>query len=995
MITVRHGKLILGMWGILCGMAAAASAATVTSTTHPAYYQSFDTDAGVFAPYQQPGRAPSGVQLEISHGALQMTNTHAGSFGVSIKTPAFDALQYGDLFFDYKLTPDVKVNFFFHIDGHFYGVIFSGPDAMQPGTVLLGKIPDVHADGKWHRAHIPLRQWLLREKPLASALKVDEMVIGNWSNDGWLMAGIGGNGPGAQWSMDNFTIAATGPAQAQFAITGDDKKPLDLSQKYFWRLDNGPTSPLTAATLELSVKQGFHLLQINDSAQQVVASYGFYAASEPPRIGDLQWHNNQIIASVAAPAGVNGTDVAMEVNGQKIDFKNPALHWNKDATAIVLDADDAGLHWKNGQTVTAQLSGIKDFLRQSAPPLKSTFTVDYQKFTAMPPAPTLKDIALSGAGGFESSLQGWQGAGNNGAILQRDTTTAASGYASLRLTNPANATPFLAVVTRQTFDAANFPFLEFDYRVPPELRVDLLLTVNGKDYNITFTDRTPGNPRLGELKDIKANLQWHHASVPLLAMLQKQLPEVEQYQITMVAFGDTQWLGNTQGTHYWLDNFHFVPALKGDAFNATAQLRDVTGIGALSWKLSAAPETDVPRQTQHPGASFNLTGNGLQWLNLRAQDGAGNWSAPAQIPLALDATSPQLESPGIPSGAPVAPLQLHWPLQDNLGLDLSSLHLTAAGHSFDIHSSALTYNAQKKQLTWDLLEAIRSGEVPPFQNGQKVNWELQAPRDAAGNSGMAQKSTFIFDYARQKSLPEITMESTSHKRLLLNDYNGPAGTWGKARPVRVDTVIRDEKTKDHCLKVANLSKDQTYSAGLVPVHWDPGKYNLFGFDYNIKPGSNAALTFKMKKRMVTLVLCGDKIKGNATIPGIIADGKWHSAVINVLALPGKLFNDTVTDTSIRFDAGNAPAQTELQLDNVQVQNGSSNTVALQWKAVDLSGIAAYRLAWDQHPDTAPTQSVAGAHATLTGKAGVWYAHLQAENNAGLWSKVTHYRILIP
>ena len=58
-----------------------------------------------------------------------------------------------------------------------------------------------YSDGKdgWKRAHILLRAWLRAQLPDAKSVVVDEILVGNWDNSGYLMAGIGGNGPGANW----------------------------------------------------------------------------------------------------------------------------------------------------------------------------------------------------------------------------------------------------------------------------------------------------------------------------------------------------------------------------------------------------------------------------------------------------------------------------------------------------------------------------------------------------------------------------------------------------------------------------------------------------------------------------------------------------------------------------------------------------------------------------------------------------------------------------
>lgn len=974
-------------------MEAGAMAMGINSASHPATFEAFNDDTGTFVAYQRAGQESSGVAVKSADGALSMTNMHAGSFGVDTKMSSFDALKFGDIFFDYKLPPGVKVNLFFHINGNYYGAIFSGPE-MRPGTVLLGKIADVTADNKWHRAHIPLRQWLQGVEPVTSAFKVDEVLIGNWDNTHWLMAGIGGNAPGASWQLDNWTLAATGPAQAEFTLTEDDGKPLAMPQKYFWSLDGGPASRLLSPVLSLGVRSGFHLLQISDDKHQVIKEYGFYAAAENPQIGQPTLHNNDITFPVTSFAGVNSAKVSLQVDDKTFNFKNPALRWNNEATAIIFDAADAGLSWKNHQTITAQLSGVEDFLTRAAPPLKSTFTMDYKNFTAVPPLPTLAIAADMGSGGFETSLDNWKAGGKFDAILQRDTSTAASGYASLKLTCPSNAAAFTAWVRQTSFDASQYPYLEFDYRVPPQLRVDLLLKVNGRDYSIEFTDRTPRDPRLGKIADVKADLQWHHASVPLLQWLQKTLPMASNYQVDSLAFGDAGWLGNAEGFTYWIDNFHFVPAVNGNNFTTDVQLRDVTGVGGLSWQLSSSKEIEPPRTVNHPGATLSLKGNSVQWLGLRAQDGAGNWSPAAQIPLALDADAPVLSSPDV-TAEKAAPVRIYWQLKDNLSLNLKSLQLTVLNHQYTLNNHALTYNSRNGVLTWDLIQALRDGNLQPLKNGQTVDWELQPVQDASGNKTAPLKSTFIFDYALQKSLPEFTVSSSTHPRLFLHDFNDALGSGSSAATFEVMNVKRAEKEDDVVQRVTDISGNNRFSALLLNDPWNPQKYNLLSFDYNIPATANLSLRLRIGKQNVLIKLCGEDAKGRIEIPGIVADGKWHTAIFNLLTLPEKLRTDNITSVELVDPSGKTPAKTVMQFDNWLVQGGSGNNVALRWKALDLSGITSYRFAWDQNPDTVPTQTQTDDHATVTGKSGLWFAHLQAQNGAGLWSEVVHYPILIP
>lgn len=182
------------------------------------------------AAYTAPGGVTAKVDVEVRNGALHFLNRAGGSFGVKFGLPPFDAEEFPTLAFDYTRSPDAKINFFIKVNGAFYGVVFSGPPKVRSGSFLLGTLPNVGTRG---RAVIPLRDWLRRFQPKTEKLHVEEILAGNWDNEGYLLAGIGGNGPGAAWSLDNLSL------------TPDTKAPLQAGTPRFegnalvWPLQGG------------------------------------------------------------------------------------------------------------------------------------------------------------------------------------------------------------------------------------------------------------------------------------------------------------------------------------------------------------------------------------------------------------------------------------------------------------------------------------------------------------------------------------------------------------------------------------------------------------------------------------------------------------------------------------------------------------------------------------------------------------------------------------
>ena len=156
--------------------------------------------------YAAPGGVASGADVSLRNGALDITNRAPGSFGVQLNVTPLDVDEITDLTFDFKASPDARVNWFFRANGNYYGVHFTGPTGVRPGAIELGDAEITPGKDGWKRAHIPLRSWLRAAMPAAPTVIVDEILIGNWDNEGYLMAGIGGNGPGANWQMDDLKL---------------------------------------------------------------------------------------------------------------------------------------------------------------------------------------------------------------------------------------------------------------------------------------------------------------------------------------------------------------------------------------------------------------------------------------------------------------------------------------------------------------------------------------------------------------------------------------------------------------------------------------------------------------------------------------------------------------------------------------------------------------------------------------------------------------------
>ncbi len=322
------------------------------------------------SPYAAPGGVATSVAIEQKAGALRFTNRAGGSFGVKLNVAPYDATQFPTLDFSFARSPDTKINLFFKVNGAYYGVIFSGPARVRPGSFLLGTIPNVGAKG---RVILPLRDWLRRFQPKAEKLQVEEILAGNWDNEGYLVAGIGGNGPGATWSLTRFAIAPVKEAPPQLGtaffegnrliwplesgVLDTNKAVLSLNgadtafDSPFLRLETTLDAKNIASQRVIwetgdagtSLNDGQKLaLKLAGASQDLTFKLGAHAAPAPlPR---LKWENAPPLdldfesGSGAALKGVEAGSAALEIDAQNPASGRNSLRFTNPRTASTFDA---------------------------------------------------------------------------------------------------------------------------------------------------------------------------------------------------------------------------------------------------------------------------------------------------------------------------------------------------------------------------------------------------------------------------------------------------------------------------------------------------------------------------------------------------------------------------------------------------------------------------------------------------------------------------------
>lgn len=191
------------------------------------------------------------------------------------------------------------------------------------------------------------------------------------------------------------------------------------------------------------------------------------------------------------------------------------------------------------------------------------------------------------------------------------------------------------------FEASRYPVLEFDYRVPRELRVDLIAEVDGSRRVIKFTDNDQTWPVIGRVGAV-ADDHWHRATVDLHGLLASAFGRSAPLVVTNLAFASSGWPGNRYDTRWWLDNIRLSAAVNVNHLPVDTE----PPVASSPWPAngaSACPRAISVKITDMGSgvspADLRLTINGRTWtvadeaLSWNAASGQLTWSLQAGLSL--------------------------------------------------------------------------------------------------------------------------------------------------------------------------------------------------------------------------------------------------------------------------------------------------------------------------------------------------------------------------
>ncbi len=169
---------------------------------------------------------------------------------------------------------------------------------------------------------------------------------------------------------------------------------------------------------------------------------------------------------------------------------------------------------------------------------------------------------------FEQDMGQWSNRdGDVGAEVALDNQATVDGSQALRITNANLGGNFAVNVVTTPFDAREYPLIQFDYRIPNDVKTNLLVKVAGRWYEVSFTDdaKVLKNMRvniahIGDIEGIIADDHWRTARFNLYDMLRTKAGNT---QVEEIIFADwdvpgymkLQFGSNRAGATYYVDNF--------------------------------------------------------------------------------------------------------------------------------------------------------------------------------------------------------------------------------------------------------------------------------------------------------------------------------------------------------------------------------------------------------------------------------------------------------
>ncbi|MHC5055622.1 MAG: PDZ domain-containing protein [Planctomycetota bacterium] len=1038
---------------------------------------------GLWTRLEEDGPGPSGAP------AVRVANMKPGGAfaAASVRT-----CGGGDrVSFDFRADPGAEVDLYFvpiraRMDpaalprvGPFR-VRLTGPRGDRERHPVFAA-PLAAADGGWHRVDVDLGRLVdawsaAHEGPVRPILgRVRPVICNLEEGDGedYLPAGLGGNAPGARYWVSGLRIEGAGkgdrspPGVKRLLFPGEEGTRPGCVRVVF---DDAPEKggpahlPAAARTRGSGVDTRSLIVSLRASPAAAVGPRPPPSVAGGPRLppsvadGPAAWRRGHRAPAAGAPIylrpGHPATDFDPLAQELEIDLAAAGVPsgphaWLEVAVKRFADrAGNAGTPFSRRFTASggADASGPE-------PGAASASDVDAS-------GPALTEIAFEPAVPGEVYLDFEAGAATTVALRARsgpesplvslDPGTSPDGSTSLRLTAHEVASPFSFAVYQGFADLDRLLRFSFDYRLPEQTPVNLVVRGRRSYHSVVFTDRgdpvsdwSRGIRCAGEFGEAIADDTWRHAELDLAGVFRRSLPRLTSYPATGIFLADWGWRGLRPGDGYWIDNVRLEGARRGADLAVRWRAFDLSGVAAAAWALDSSPDTvPVPgkkglRLRDAANARVALPEaahlpDGPAWFQLRLRDGAGNWSRTFHRRVLLDNTPPVVTEADPADGATSAAKQITVRLADFSGVAMSSLRLSVAvappgsnGPSarrvYAVDGRACRFDRGGSTLRWS---ARGAGCERDFVPGARVTAEIIAASDLVGNAlGAPVRWSWTYDpRADTEPPPAPRLRFTTGRPGIgylggptfgdTNDFERELGPveWTSGCEVRLSSDAARHGGGGARITVGPERRGE-FVARLRERYWSPDGRPYLVFLCRLPEGlERLALRVDLLREKRDIVLAGPGAV--AGLPPPDAEG-WRSVAVDLGAAVrgwGVEFPEVDGEPYRLAGAihltGRAPPGSAIDIDDLELcASGWWGARVEIGIPEDASGIDGLAIAWDQAPDTLPPEGATHplhpgfvARGTYPwtlparGGQGPWHLHVRARDHAGNWGPAAHLRV---
>ena len=599
---------------------------------------------------------------------------------------------------------------------------------------------------------------------------------------------------------------------------------------------------------------------------------------------------------------------------------------------------------------------------------------------------------------------------------------------------------FYAMPEGQRLDAHDYSRLSFDYRLPPEAKVNICLDVHGEWFEIQFSGLPNASPRtqmLGKIDDVVADNQWHHAEFDLLGALEQALGAgvTPSFELLHFAnFNNDGYLcagfgGNPAGCTYYLDNFYLGAPRKDTTVKLAWQLAPAATYSGYAVSVDQNPLGAAGKATGELPAQVTAPGPGLWYVHAAATRVDGSSAGTVNYAVRVAGDAPRVAgadpSPQAPFGGGSIAVQVDDP--GGTGIDPHTVAVDVNGKTLKYGDPGLTLDLQDPSV---IVDPALAGIT--LKDGGSLTVKLASLADRAGVS-LAQPASYTYTYSLKavKQGPPAPTLALPEPDLINLDFEHDLGgvtPWGGDDAVNLTReacahnppitgeapeISRDGETPalgNYSLRVTSVAVGGTCGVVLVgqlgasPQSFDAGKYRLMSFDYRIPHGLALDLALNVDGAWKIIHMTTPRPDAQIGKLDIQADNKWHHIALDLYDIlkqsdPSRSSFQVLQVIMSNFGILGNDRYSTYHLDNVRISPVVTAAGGLQiaWQSPDVGGISAVAYSLDQNPPTTPPQQAVAADNPLkldkiTDFAG--YLSVRTRDAAGNWSPTTTRRVLI-